>query len=193
MIFCECGCGQTPKWKGSKFCQGHHLKKGAKNPITRPKKNINTCRICGCSFYRRGKISSLCSQKCAGKAYSIRFKSITSKCVNCGIELIIPNNKKFQGIKHCSKKCRLISLEKDAENGIGSWSKIRDFTYRKRGYICEECGYKSHPELLVVHHIDGKHDFNNLPSNLKILCPTCHGEHHLILNPNRKKRVPSYR
>lgn len=38
---------------------------------------------------------------------------------------------------------------------------------------CKLCGYKKHPEILEVHHIDGNH-YNNVLGNGITVCPNCH-------------------
>lgn len=45
---------------------------------------------------------------------------------------------------------------------------------------CNRCGYSRFTEALMVHHKDCDRSNNSL-SNLEILCPTCHWEHHLGL------------
>lgn len=42
---------------------------------------------------------------------------------------------------------------------------------------CVICGYKEHPEILQVHHID-RNRSNNIKSNLEVLCPNCHTWEH---------------
>jgi len=43
---------------------------------------------------------------------------------------------------------------------------------------CEACGYES-SHFLQIHHIDGN-PFNNNPTNLMVLCKTCHGRRHNV-------------
>jgi len=56
----------------------------------------------------------------------------------------------------------------------------RTLALRKLPNRCNRCPYDKFVEALVVHHKD--HDrSNNKLSNLEVLCPTCHWEHHLGL------------
>ena len=62
--------------------------------------------------------------------------------------------------------------------GTGSFS-YRDRAFRELPQKCNRCGYDKVPGVLEVHHIDQDRD-NNSVSNLEILCPTCHEEHHFL-------------
>jgi len=93
------------------------------------------------------------------------------------------------GLFFCTRKC------KDAAQRIGGISEIMPHhygtgngrhDYRNRalneyGHICKECGYKEHPEILTVHHID-KDRNNNKLENLVVLCPNCHFYLHWTKN-----------
>lgn len=69
------------------------------------------------------------------------------------------------------------------EGKIGDISKrhVNSFEYeilKKRGHRCEECGNTEWIEgniPLEIHHIDGNHR-NNIPENVKLLCPNCHSQ-----------------
>lgn len=53
---------------------------------------------------------------------------------------------------------------------------IRSYLLETREYKCEECENKEwngQPIPLQVEHIDGNWE-NNVPENLKLLCPNCH-------------------
>lgn len=73
---------------------------------------------------------------------------------------------------------------------ISSWSKLARELKLARGFRCEECGMigsftlKNEPifSSLEAHHKD-KNPRNNMPDNIKILCPECHDKYH----PNRPK------
>ena len=41
------------------------------------------------------------------------------------------------------------------------------------GRVCQICGYKEHPEIIEVHHIDSNHS-NNVLENGIAVCPNCH-------------------
>lgn len=60
----------------------------------------------------------------------------------------------------------------------GSRGWWQSFLKRKVGK-CEACGYDRYLELLELHHIDRNRE-NNVRTNLKLFCPNCHEEWHLI-------------
>lgn len=55
-------------------------------------------------------------------------------------------------------------------------STLKRYITKERGYACSECGideWMGQPITLELDHIDGDAG-NNLPSNLRLLCPNCH-------------------
>lgn len=73
-----------------------------------------------------------------------------------------------------------------------NWSHISKETRKKAGWKCSQCEVDlSHPnyhQFLDVHHID-RHKFNNVPSNLQVLCVKCHA---LQSGHERMKGSPRY-
>lgn len=67
-------------------------------------------------------------------------------------------------------------------NHLGTAHRIRLFEKHRE---CQECGFSEHPEILVIHHIDGNRR-NNDDSNLIILCPNCHALKHYKRKRTRK-------
>lgn len=64
--------------------------------------------------------------------------------------------------------------------GTGNWSRTyRSIAFRHQPPRCKYCGYSKYQGVLEVHHIDENRD-NNDPSNLEIVCPTCHVEQHFL-------------
>ena len=64
---------------------------------------------------------------------------------------------------------------------------IRRWLLEQKGEQCWQCGWnEKHPigdsVPIEVDHIDGDHT-NNIPSNLRLLCPNCHS-----LTPTYKNR-----
>jgi 5-methylcytosine-specific restriction endonuclease McrA len=56
------------------------------------------------------------------------------------------------------------------------WVEIRKATYRRDGFICQECYKKCNKETgIACHHIDYNKK-NNDPQNLITLCVSCHGK-----------------
>ena len=58
-------------------------------------------------------------------------------------------------------------------------SDYRKLAFEAYDKVCQECGWKEYPEVLVVHHMDLNHD-NNRIDNLQVLCPNCHAVTHLL-------------
>ena len=56
---------------------------------------------------------------------------------------------------------------------------LKKYLAETRGEVCEHCGigneYNGKPLILQLDHIDGNSD-NNLPSNIRLLCPNCHSQ-----------------
>ncbi|NDD54678.1 HNH endonuclease [bacterium] len=64
----------------------------------------------------------------------------------------------------------------------------RKYLAAVRGYRCEHCNisdWQNKAISLHVDHIDGNAD-NNLPSNLRLLCPNCHSQTDTFCSRNRK-------
>jgi len=56
------------------------------------------------------------------------------------------------------------------------WIAIKIDIYQKRGRQCEQCGNKT---KLQIHHLTYDNIFNEEPSDLLILCESCHKEKHI--------------
>jgi len=142
-----------------------------------------------------------------GKRYSVsRQKNPkTYECINCG-ENSVWNRSKIN--KYCSNKCQVEYQYKhihrpNLEKGLikdGS-PILKRFLTEVYGEFCSECGigpeYNGKPLCLEVDHIDGVSD-NNLPENLRLLCPNCHSQTETYkaknnTNTNRSKYRRLYR
>ena len=111
-------------------------------------------------------------------------------------EKIIMINKRYQeevgGESILNKFFRLFSRDKYEEESskkvrIPIPNEIKTKVYERAAYNCQKCGKGIHPE---IHHID-HNPSNNIPSNLIVLCPTCHAE--ADSNDLRKEQLYSLR
>ena len=106
-------------------------------------------------------------------------------CKHCNVPL------DGSALDYCNNKCKSALRRKQqidswlsgdiasAINSDGSLkSSVRDWLLETAGNKCEECSWsKVHPVTgrvpLQIDHQDGDHT-NNVRSNLKVLCPSCH-------------------
>ena len=143
------------------------------------------CETCGKEFYvnparirqvkKQGNVIRYCGMKCYVKT---------------------GNKNPFWGKKHSketkqkfSENPNRVYFKKGSKNP--NFSRFNDKTFvgscltwwqrflKKTIGKCESCGYNKHIELLEVHHLD-KNKNNNVRENLKLLCPNCHEEWHLL-------------
>jgi len=56
-----------------------------------------------------------------------------------------------------------------------------------RGCKCEKCGIEKAPNKLHLHHLSYDRLFNELGSDLQLLCAKCHMKIHNINQPKKKK------
>lgn len=67
----------------------------------------------------------------------------------------------------------------DYQNGeqLGFWN-VREYVLFRDGHKCSYCKGKSKDLILNIHHIESRKTGGDSPSNLIILCETCHKEYH---------------
>jgi hypothetical protein len=105
----------------------------------------------------------------------------TYSCKNCGIEKKL-SHQSFN--IYCSKKCNGEGQHKDAVERFKAGKVSDRDTLRKmlkefNGDICVCCNiagvYNGNPITLQVDHADGDAG-NNMPDNLRLICPNCHSQ-----------------
>ena len=154
------------------------------------------CLFCGTLFqasmgeHKRGN-AKFCSHSCCSKNTHKKQKESKTPnvvCALCGKHFYRPPAK-IKAARHFLQFC--CRAHKDEAQRIGGIKEIQpahygngNRTYRAKAFRsmpkqCSKCGYMKYPEILLVHHLDGNRDNNNI-SNLIVLCSTCHDETHFL-------------
>jgi hypothetical protein len=157
-----------------------------------------SCRYCQVPFdarlseVARGN-GHFCSCRCVSLYIKLRRDQARTTNVTCAYchkrfyKVLSKQRKSHSGLFFC---CRLHKDEAQRIGGIkeiqpphygtGNWSRTyRNIAFRNHPPECKYCGYSRYQGVLEVHHIDENRD-NNDPSNLVIVCPTCHVEQHFL-------------
>jgi len=138
------------------------------------------CQQCECDLFDRKKFcSSSCSATYNNKQ-RISKKQETFSCTFCG--KITLSNRSSRN-KFCSSVCMgknltLLAEQRFDKGAIKETATIRKILSGRKGYKCEICevsDYNNKPLTLQVDHVDGN-VLNNMPSNLRLLCPNCHSQ-----------------
>ncbi|WP_216319732.1 HNH endonuclease signature motif containing protein [Deinococcus aestuarii] len=170
---------------------------------------LQRCLYCGGEFdappqeVDRGN-GKFCSTACSARHQwrDRQEKEPNCSCAFCGTPLYRIKSKQLasrSGLIFCDRKgkeraqTRAVKLLEVGcyKDGRGSH---RSIALRDREAKCELCGYDAVPEVLEVHHVDRDRS-NNHPSNLQLLCPTCHTVQHFITRTGKStpRRVSSLR
>jgi Zn finger protein HypA/HybF involved in hydrogenase expression len=124
------------------------------------------------------------------------------ECQNCGGK--IPNRNMF-----CDNKCQAEHQLKEVKNNwlngenyfikggtsIAPWQ--RRILLEENENKCSECGWGeinpfTNKIPLDIDHIDGD-AYNNVKSNLRVLCPNCHSLKKTFKNTGSRKSTRNYR
>ena len=147
------------------------------------KRHPNTiCYLCKIAVYRRpselekANGRAFCSMACYG-----RYCRKEIACVVCGEFMLSSLNKKT-----CSRACAnrrrsgTVYHRGKPDDKVTAQRALKIRLFRKRGLVCERCGYGVY-QILQVHHKD-RNRKNNLLSNLELICPNCHYAEHYEKN-----------
>lgn len=171
-------CGKTFQCKVSfaKYCpecreirKQNRFKRHFEHPYHYKKK---VCECCGKVFQPTATNVKLCDD-C--KAYKKHLQSIRRpilKCKYCG-EYYIPTG------NHQDKcpLCRFKQIDSTSYRGIA---------FSTFPHVCNRCGKPVDIFTGDVHHKDRNRD-NNDPSNLELLCKSCHHKEHMVRDPKTGK------
>jgi 5-methylcytosine-specific restriction endonuclease McrA len=139
---------------------------------------MNICLNCNKETTNPKYCSHSCSAIITGHKFPKRKRG-TKTCRSCS-ELL-----ENQSSIYCSQKCQLfyrfktITLVKFSKGELTHSPRIKRCLTYFHGYICTICGnsgtHQNQSLVLQLDHIDGNSD-NNLPENLRLLCPNCHSQ-----------------
>lgn len=153
--------------------------------LENPKQCLQCNSLLGYIFRKQ----KFCSRSCSTKFNNTQRKVTIVFCKMCEKELhIYPKSTKTFCNKGCRSKFIKIQNEKKFIKGISLDSKIiRELLKEKLGNFCSECKIESWNNkkiTLQMDHIDGNAG-NNLPNNLRLLCPNCHSQTETFGAKNR--------
>ena len=146
------------------------------------------CPVCGAKIPKHKKFCCQSHAAIYSNKHRERKKKV-SHCEHCGKELVGWKNARN---RFCSQECAIeySMKEKDKEYFAG---KIVQQQTLKRHFLkhnenkCSICGltsWQDQPIVLVLDHIDGNPE-NNLPENLRLVCPNCNSQLPTFAGRNR--------
>lgn len=156
---------------GGKFCGRKCSNEHVQQQSQERHQPNHTCSGCGARFFcsrkRLSKSKSgyiFCGRKCKDEAQRLAG----------GFADMLP--------AHYGQSAR--HRERDVPRELRAPRRSKRYRRNVKLERCEACGFDKHPQVLHVHHIDENH-LNDDPSNLQVLCPTCHEVHHYLTGTGR--------
>jgi len=140
------------------------------------------CPVCSKLFETVYVNQTTCCKTCSNRYFIRRISTRKKfKCINCGKEKTChtSDNNKF-----CSNKCHkeyqytTETLPKFNAGSIKDRHTISKILKKEHGNKCFCCNvtlWNNLPIKLEVDRVDGNAS-NDLPSNLRLLCPNCHSQ-----------------
>lgn len=143
--------------------------------------------------------NKFCSRSCSATFNNIgRIRSIENNriCGNCEFKKTKTKHHQFCS-DECLKSFRLKKLIKNFNEGkLNSPLSIKKCIVELRGNICSVCFqntiWNGKKLTLQLDHIDGNSD-NNIPDNLRLLCPNCHSQTSTFAGYSRSSRKDTKR
>jgi len=81
-----------------------------------------------------------------------------------------------------------MKLKYEAYINSAEWKELKIDLLQERGCKCERCGAKRTPTRLQVHHKTYERLYNELATDLVLLCGKCHMDAHGLIKPKPKKQ-----
>ncbi len=142
-----------------------------------------------CSKYCSSSYNSLLNTN-HNNGYTKKRAIVISKCLNCETEI----KDKKEGRKFCDLKCQhnyewYLKKESIKKGEVNSNKALRKYMIEKDGHkcqICEETVWNNKEIPLVLDHMDGN-SYNNLPVNLRMICPNCDAQTETYKGKNKGK------
>ena len=133
------------------------------------------CEVCGKLFSTvpTSKKQFCCSNACRVKR--LRQWPKEQSCQKCGQAFLA----RRRGQRFCSRshstRTRKVTIRE-----------LRPELLAKAGNACERCGWSEVPQVLEVHHSNGRAK-DNSSHNLIVVCPNCHESDHFASRTGRHR------